>query len=118
MECAIVAEPVDQMLTADEVSSVIKIDVEGGELPILRRLIETMNSFRKLRCLLVELAPSPIESECSVVFERLFAHGFEAFEVVNIYDVAWYLKRKKPQPLVSIKTVPGKKVDVLFIRSR
>lgn len=115
VECKVAAEPIDAMLTSDELSKIsfIKIDIEGGEMSILRRLLRTLDAFPALRCLLVEITPKP---ELQPIFDQLLLQGFEAFGVTNIYDRKWYIRRTGPEPLVPLKEVPLEQTDVLFVR--
>jgi FkbM family methyltransferase len=114
--CQVPALPLTQILTPEERSrvSLIKIDVEGAEVPILARLLDEVDSFNRDLTLLVELGPNSDPA----IFARYLAQGFRAYGLKNSYDViSGYLQcgsLSGPEPLYA---APREQQDVVFTRS-
>ncbi len=110
------AAPLDEILTADELRRVrlIEIDIEGGEVPVLRRLLDTLPLYPADMQIIVEMAALDSD-EAAAIFARFLALGFEAFAVGNDYTYEWYLgwRTTPPQPIVAL---PRKQTDVWFKR--
>jgi FkbM family methyltransferase len=110
------ALPLDEILTADEIARVklIKIDIEGGELPVMTRFIETVGLYPDFVKILVEVSPAP---EWQAVFDRMLGLGFGAYALENSYDRTWYIKnRDKAYPAKRIESLPDTQTDILFSR--
>lgn len=117
-EARVRSGPLDELLTPDELSSVnlIKIDIEGGELPVLQRLLDTVERYPAEFAILAELAPQVSGDMLRAVFDGFLAAGFCAFAIENEYDTEWYLNWRRPDPLRQIDTLPARQTDVLFVR--
>jgi FkbM family methyltransferase len=114
----VVTKPLDEILTDEERASVklIKIDIEGGELPVLERLADTLHLYGPEMRLLVEMSEDA-SGRSRAVFDKLLAAGFSAFEVENDYSLGSYLRwpsRKAPR---SIADLPKNQTDVFFERA-
>jgi FkbM family methyltransferase len=117
-EAKVAAVPIDELLLPEELQRValIKIDIEGGELPVLERILATLDRYPKNLKLLVELAPQVSGARLRAAFDDLRAAGFEAFAIENEYDTHWYLDWRKPCALRHIDKLPGHQADVLMVR--
>lgn len=117
-EARVPAAPLDTLLSKHEMERIalIKIDIEGGELPVLRRLLDTLDKYPSEFMILAELAPQVSKDQLRIVFDRFRAAGFRAFAVENEYDADWYLNWRRPAPLREIQALPTVQTDVLFVR--
>jgi FkbM family methyltransferase len=118
-EATVAAAPIDELLLPDELRRVvlIKIDIEGGELPVLERILAMLDRYPKDVKLLVELAPQVAGDRLRAAFDGLRAAGFEAFAIENQYDAHWYLDWRKPCALQRIDSLPAHQTDVLMVRA-
>lgn len=112
------AQPLDQILTADELARLrlLKIDVEGGEPAILNNLLDRLSLYPPTMDIVVEATPKDDPAAWSKLFERLKAAGFMAYEITNLYDLVWYLDWQAPTPLRRIETLPTQQQDLLLTR--
>ena len=106
------------ILRADEFARVrlIKIDVEGGEPAVLRGILDNLDSFPTTTDILVEISPQDDSAGWREIFDRLTAAGYRAYEVVNLYDLEWYLSHRRPTPLRAASGPPSSQQDMLFTR--
>lgn len=119
-EANVPAAPLLDLLQADERARVrlIKIDVEGAELPILLDLLEHLDAYSPRMELVVEVAPDemraagvPVES----LVERFAARGFHWYVLENHHDPRAYFDAR-PRPAVRGTTIPTSRTDVVFSR--
>ncbi len=111
-------QPLQTILSAAERSRarLIKIDVEGGELPILQELLEHIDQYHPDLKILVEL--SHTGPEVDSLFKSYLEAGFRAFRVENDYSFAGYLRPmtfQVPQPLARM---PEGQIDLLLSRGK
>jgi FkbM family methyltransferase len=106
----------DEILTAAERSRVklIKIDIEGGEMPVLQRLTETFDLYNEQLHILVEVSEEPT-GLANELFRSLVPSRFKAFSVANDYSVGSYLESTAPVPPQPIIELPLHQTDVLFV---
>jgi len=118
-EAIVESVPIDHILSCEERSRLrlIKIDIEGGELLVLRRFIQTINMYPAGINLIVEV--STWEDPCgwSDVFAQLRLAGFHAYLIENDYGYDAYSNWREPAPLQLLENVPSGKSDVLFSRA-
>lgn len=109
------ALPLDQILTGEECERValIKIDIEGAEPPVMRRLLATLDLYPRLQSVVVEISP---DDQWASIFAEMRAQGFSAFAIPNDYSRSYYLASPKPEPLMPLLALPQGQMDVLFKR--
>jgi FkbM family methyltransferase len=90
-ECDVTALPLHAILTESDRRRLrlIKIDVEGGERPILRSLAGSMHLFPPDVEILVEVSPSTADciEEDRALFDRFYDFGFKSYGIRNSYDI-------------------------------
>jgi FkbM family methyltransferase len=93
-ECSIQGLPIDEILSVGELKrvSLIKIDIEGAELPILNRLTDSLSKYPDTISIIVEASVQDNPEEWARVFSRFQEAGFVAYEIENQYDFDWYLR--------------------------
>jgi FkbM family methyltransferase len=108
--------PLDEILTVDERSRarLIKIDIEGGEVGVLERLVETLDLYNENLHILVEVSAEPTGAAAEL-FKLLTSNRFKAVAIANDYSVGSYLKSTAPVPPRPIAKLPPHQTDVLFI---
>ena len=120
------ATTLNQILSPEEIRqvSLIKIDVEGAELPILRQLLDTIDEYPADMTIAVEFTPVENFSaswranfaEYDEVFSRFIREGFRAEAVTNDYTYRYYLDWKKVDSSEIITKTPQSKMDIFFQR--
>jgi FkbM family methyltransferase len=113
-----VAAPIVNILRADELSRVrlVKIDIEGGEPAVLRNILDNIGRFPETMDILVEVSPQDVAAGWGEIFDRLRSEGYRSYEILNLYDLRWYLSRPKPAPLQLTEMLPCAQQDLLFTR--
>lgn len=112
------AEPLDVILSPDERARLrlIKMDIEGAEPPVLRRLVETLDLYPETLQVLTEMSP---QDDCLVwtdIFAMMARHGFSAYCLENEYSEAWYMNWRNPAAPVALSSAPTRQCDVVFSR--
>jgi FkbM family methyltransferase len=116
------ALPLSQILREDEIrcARVIKIDVEGAELQVLRGLAPVLGRMRDDLEIVMEISPSLMpeaDAAQAEIFATMAAHGFLASRFDNDYRVDSYLRgqhSKRPAPLGDMRI--EHQADILFTR--
>jgi FkbM family methyltransferase len=113
------ALPVIDILSNDEMSRarLIKIDIEGGELPVLDNIITNIDRFSNEINLIVEASAHEDEIGWANITNRFLARGFKLYEIENSYEVTWYLQNHQEYKLNSLDKMPSRQVDILFTRT-
>jgi FkbM family methyltransferase len=115
-EATVEALPLDKILTVEERSRLrlIKMDIEGGEVRVMRRLLDTLELYPDFLSVIVEAAPS---DEWPDIFQRMRSAGFSAYFIENSYSRQWYIKqRHQLTPLEPLDSLPKYQADILFTR--
>lgn len=114
---AVPGRPLSVLLTADEVASLrlLKIDVEGAELDVVRGLAPILSQCPADAEFVVEIA---VDERATVdeIFAIFSASGYHPYGLVNSYDAASYLT---PPPVQRPRRLPGPpsaSTDVVFSR--
>jgi len=112
------ALPLTEILTADELqrATLIKIDIEGGEVPVLRHFLANLHRFPKTPAVAVEASVSD-NPEWGDLFDRFLERGYRAFDLHNDYDWVRMLDFEMCEP-TALDRLPDKQTDLLFIKSR
>lgn len=112
--------PLDHILSSDECSRLhlIKIDIEGGELPVLNRFLQTIDMYPKEIQLIVEVNPQDNPQEWSDVFTRFRAAGFSLYLIENPYTYDAYFNWAGLTPLRLVEGIPSRQTDILFKREK
>ena len=118
------AQPLAEVLHAQDctLARIIKIDVEGAELDVLRGLAPALPRLRNDVEIIMEVAAAltpQAERARDEIFATMRAHGFSAHVFDNDYGVGTYLQRntaKQPVPLRDERITA--QTDVLFSRVR
>jgi FkbM family methyltransferase len=93
----------------------VKIDVEGAELPILGQLADSIGEYSAELEVIVEVTP---DAGLQSVFDHFRALGFSAWAVPNSYDVtAEYLNFDGVHAPTALSYPPTCQQDVFFSRS-
>lgn len=113
--------PLGRIAMAEEMARarLIKIDVEGAELPVLSDILANINAFRNDVEIVAELSLGEDNAQrmrIGELLEAFGAAGFRAFALENDYSDAAYLNRLKPALPVRLDRLPATQVDVVFSR--
>jgi FkbM family methyltransferase len=110
--------PIDHILTCEERSRLrlIKMDIEGGELPVLRRFLQTIDLYPAEIDLIVEVSTWEDPHGWSDVFAQLRGAGFRAYLIENLYGYDAYSNWRGPAPLPMVEEAPSGQIDILFRR--
>jgi FkbM family methyltransferase len=110
--------PIDNILTCEERSRLrlIKMDIEGGELPVLRRFLQTIDLYPAEIDLIVEVSTREDPHGWSDVFSQLRDTGFRAYLIENLYGYDAYSNWRGPAQLPLVEEVPSGESDILFRR--
>lgn len=108
--------PLDEILTEGERARLrlIKIDIEGGELPVLQRLLKTLDLYSTGLHLIVEMSDEETGA-VEAIFKSLVSTGYATFGIENDYSIAAYLRSVDPADPRSISDLPRHQTDVLFV---
>jgi FkbM family methyltransferase len=107
-----------EILSADEIArvSLIKIDIEGAEGPVLRELLDRIDLFGPRLAIAVEVNPED-DAGWADIFARFLAAGFRAVRMEN--DYRWEtLEAEAAAPRVEIVALPEGVADILFVRGQ
>lgn len=117
------AVPLAEILAADEIARIriIKVDVEGAELQVLRGLAPLLPALRDDAEIVMEVSPNLMpdpERSRDEIFATMRAHGYWAYVLENDYDsVDSYLQpHRVREPALLADPRIDKQTDVLFSR--
>jgi FkbM family methyltransferase len=110
--------PIDHILTCQERSRLrlIKMDIEGGELPVLRRFLQTIDLYPTAIDIIVEVSTWEDPDGWCDMFLQLQNAGFRAYLIENRYRYDAYLDWQGPARLQLLEDLPSGSNDVLFRR--
>jgi FkbM family methyltransferase len=118
IETTVEAWALTQLLSPEEIASakLIKIDIEGGELPVLKGLLAEVSRFPREIVVIVEASRQDNPADWESVFAQFVAAGFTAYEIENQYSLEWYLNWRAPSALKQVFSCPTAQTDLLFSR--
>jgi FkbM family methyltransferase len=119
-EAEVPTAPLARLLEASELARVrlLKIDVEGAELPVLLNLLDNLDEFSPEMEIVVEVSPIGLReagTSFEALVERFADRGFTWYVIENDYELAAYLDLT-PRPPIRGTTTPTGQFDVLFAR--
>ncbi len=120
-ELDVEALPLAQILTQDERARLrlVKIDIEGGEGPVLGSILQDLAEFSAGTDFLAEISvdtASPDVADASELVARFHAAGFRSSAIANDYDLRAYLGFRGPEPAQALQLPIATQTDVLFSR--
>lgn len=111
------AVPLTHLLSDEEAARtvLIKIDIEGAEIPVVEDILANIDRFPDHLAIAVEIAEEN-RDEWLALFERFRSLGFGAYDLETCYD--WHTLRDDPdfEP-GRIDQLPDEQADVLFMRT-
>jgi FkbM family methyltransferase len=109
--------PITDMLTKDELARVglIKVDIEGGEAPVIRHFLDNIERFPRFPAVAVEASVGEVP-EWVELFDRFLALGYAAYDLHNDYEWLSLMKGEDRQPTL-LSALPIIQTDILFTRS-
>jgi FkbM family methyltransferase len=118
-EAKIRSVPASELLSADEFKRcrVIKIDVEGGESPILENLLANLGRLGRATEIVVELCPDEAKGHFGSVDEllrRLRSAGYAAYGLENNYSYWAYRLGAAPVPPRILEEAPKERMDLVL----
>jgi FkbM family methyltransferase len=118
IETTVEAWALAQLLSPEEIAGakLIKIDIEGGELPVLTGLLTEVSRFPSEMVVIVEASWQDNPAGWESVFAQFVAAGFTAYEIENHYSLEWYLNWRAPSALKQVFSCPTAQTDLLFSR--
>ncbi|MDT9600302.1 FkbM family methyltransferase [Sphingosinicella rhizophila] len=115
------ALPLTDILSADELSKVtlIKIDIEGGEVPVVSQILDNISLFSDRLAIEVEASVSD-NPEWENIFNRFYNMGFMAYSLPNRFILMWkaLLSGSGIEPRFALNSLPLHQTDILFTRNR
>jgi FkbM family methyltransferase len=117
-ECDVNGLPLGQIISPDEWPRLrlVKIDVEGAEMPILRALLDEIPRCRRDIEVVVEMS-TPDRAAKDAIFRRFAASGFRAYLIPNSYDIEQtYLRFRGIEPPRALPAPRDEQGDILFSR--
>jgi FkbM family methyltransferase len=110
--------PLDEILQPDEIARLrlIKMDIEGAEAPVMRRLIDKMRLYPPGMEVITEVSDATDNDAWKQIFSDMRASGFKTYMIENGYDDSWYLAWRGVAPPKPLHDVPSGQCDVLFTR--
>jgi FkbM family methyltransferase len=110
------AATLSSLLTPAEKCNVrlIKIDVEGAELHVVRGMLDLLAASREELEVVVEVMPK-FGDEITALFR---SHGFHVYQLRNDYSARSYFEREAPDPPRRIESIPAinEQADIVFSR--
>jgi FkbM family methyltransferase len=116
-QCTVQALPLHQILTKDEISTLrlIKIDIEGAELPVMKDIVNTIDIYPSTLEILLEVLPNDNVEEWNILLGLLQKKGYNIYAAENDYHPRFYLNRRTNQPLRLIERLHDESLVDLFI---
>jgi len=116
------ALPLSEILHEDELARmrIIKIDVEGAELQVVRGMAQLLERTRNDLEIVMEVTPEPDAAGVTAheeIFDTMRRHGFAPYLFDNDYGVDTYLRNGNAAPVRLTDDRLTRQADVLFSRA-
>jgi hypothetical protein len=98
----------------------VKVDVEGGEMPVLQGMQRFLAKAHPEVVVAVEIAPDRLANgmaDARAIFAMMQGLGFRAYTIENDYLVAEYVAPRLPAKLTPVATPLARQSDYVFSRS-
>ena len=119
-EATVQAVPLDQIISNSELSTcrVIKIDIEGSELPVLECIINRIKDFSSDVNIVVELTRPEFDTghTANRVIENFKDAGFFCYYLDNEFSISRYLGKSVALPARRLTTAILERTDLVFSR--
>ena len=117
----VAAIPFDELLSPEELACarIVKIDIEGAELPVLERIWARIRDFREDIEFVVELDPLAIlraGSSTDMVIERFRLMGFQCYSLDNEFVLSRYRTTIETVPPTRLRSAIRERGDFVFSR--
>jgi len=115
-------DALDAILSPEQIARtrLIKIDIEGAEIPVLERILDRIAQFRPDLEIVTEIGASVIPLEAGRIerlSERFRSAGFNSYELENDYDWRVWMRSTPPiSPPRRLHGLPPIPCDVVFSR--
>jgi hypothetical protein len=123
-EGEVAGAPLAALLTPEEIAAarVIKIDVEGAELQVVRGLVPCLEAARDDLEVVVEVGgnpddPTPAGETAGAIAGLLRPLGFHAYRLANDYNAHAYLSQRAPERPVRLAGAVVRPGDLVFSRT-
>lgn len=118
VETTVEAFTLAQLLLPEEIAHarLIKIDIEGAEIAVLKGLLAEVSGFREDLVVIVEASWQEDPAGWESLFAQFLAAGFMAYAIENKYTLEWYLNWRAPCAPTRVFSCPRAQADLLFSR--
>lgn len=121
LEAVVDAVPIGELLSPEEKrrTRFIKLDIEGGEYPVLMDILRDFSAYGDGAEIVVELSPNQCErhgSSPSGLFDQIERTGLRCYEVRNDYSAHDYTRRVRPERPRRITQFPERPADLILSR--
>ena len=108
--------PLFDILSGETLSriSLIKIDIEGAEVPVVRALLDRIDEFSDRVALIVEAGVGS-DVRWRSLFERFVAKGFHPYAIPNRYEWSGHFARSVASPR-AVSALDERVVELLLTR--
>jgi FkbM family methyltransferase len=107
-----------KLLSPEERASLrlLKIDIEGGEPPVIRQLLAQIDQYSPELEIIVEVNPALEHDPWPELLEMARQAGFTAHVFENEYDDSWYLGWSQVREPVRLEAYAGHQQDLVLSR--
>jgi FkbM family methyltransferase len=116
----VTAAPLSDIIPASLIQRVrlVKIDIEGGEIPVMNDLLSNMDRYSPRLEVIAEVSVNELRPAWTNIIRRMRANGFSVYSLTNDYDDEAYLNWRMPAAPEPLDELPTTQCDVLFRRDR
>jgi FkbM family methyltransferase len=92
----------------------LKLDIEGGEIPVMNNLLSNLDRFSPELQVIAEVSVSELKAEWKDIIDKMRANGFSTYSITNEYDDDSYLNWRTPSAPAPLSELPATQFDILF----